>query len=197
VSRIVLLRHAEPEEDAHGRCYGTLDVGLSPEGHAHAVRLAAELAAPPLDAVYTSPRRRAVDTAVPIASAHGLEPIVDERLRELDFGELEGRTYDEIAESRPELYDAWMTAPTSVRFPGGESYVDLRERAVAACDEIRSRHVAALVVTHGGVVRAALAEWLAMPAEAIFRLDQSYGGCTIVDWFEDVPLVRVVNRLYR
>jgi alpha-ribazole phosphatase len=193
VSRLVLLRHAEPEEDARGRCYGTLDVGLSPAGHAHAGRLADELRDQRPEAVYASPRLRAVDTAAPIAASLGLTVTVDERLRELDFGELEGRTYDEIAANRPQLYAAWMTAPTSVRFPGGESYAGLRERAVAACEEIRGRHARALVVTHGGVVRAALAEWLAMPAEAIFRLDQSYGGMTIVDWIEDVPLIRVLN----
>jgi alpha-ribazole phosphatase len=194
VSRLVLLRHAEPEEDARGLCYGTLDVGLSPAGHRQAERLAAELADLSLDAVYCSPRRRAFDTAAPIAESQGVVPMVDEGLRELDFGELEGRSYDEIAASLPELYDAWMKAPTTVHFPGGESYADLRERAVAACERIRRRHAAALVVTHGGVVRAAVAEWLSLRAEAVFRLDQSYGGVTIVDWLEGLPLIRVLNR---
>jgi alpha-ribazole phosphatase/probable phosphoglycerate mutase len=194
VSTLVLLRHAEPEEEAHGRCYGTLDVGLSSAGHEHARRLADELADLTLDAVYASPRRRALDTAAPIAASHGLRPAADERLRELDFGELEGRTYDDIAASLPELYSAWMKAPTTVRFPGGESYADLRERAVAACDEIRRRHAHALVVTHGGVVRAVLAASLGMPAEAIFRLDQSYGGLSIVEWIDETPVVRLVNR---
>jgi len=193
LSTLVLVRHAEPEEDAHGRCYGTLDVGLSADGHAHARRLAEELADLQVDAVYTSPRRRAVDTATPIAASHGLGPTEDDRLRELDFGELEGRTYDEIAVSLPELYAAWMTAPTTVRFPGGESYSDLRSRAVAACAEIRRRHGSALVVTHGGVVRAALAEWLDIPARAIFRLDQSYGGVSVVEWIDETPIVRLVN----
>jgi alpha-ribazole phosphatase len=193
VSTLVLLRHAEPEERARGRCYGSLDVGLSPAGHAHAERLAEELAELELAAVYASPRSRALDTAAPIGAAHGLAVTPDDRLCELDFGELEGHTYDEIATTRPELYATWMTAPTTVRFPGGESYADLRERAVAACEEIRGSHPCALVVTHGGVVRAALAEWLSIPSEAIFRLDQSYGGITVVEWIEDTPTVRVVN----
>jgi alpha-ribazole phosphatase/probable phosphoglycerate mutase len=156
--------------------------------------LADELADLTLDAVYASPRRRALDTAAPIAASHGLQPAADERLRELDFGELEGRTYEDIAASLPDLYAAWMTAPTTVRFPGGESYADLRERAVAACDEIRRRHAHALVVTHGGVARAVLAASLGMPAEAIFRLDQSYGGLSIVEWIDETPVVRLVNR---
>jgi alpha-ribazole phosphatase len=189
VSRLVLLRHAEPEESAHGRCYGTLDVGLSPAGREHARRLAAELSDLRLDAVYSSPRRRAVDTA----AALGRDTVVDERLRELDFGDFEGRTYDEIASESPETYRAWMETPTSVRFPGGECFADLRTRALAACEEIRSRHECAVVVTHGGVVRAALAAWLSLPDEAIFRLDVGYGGKTIVDWLGDAPVVRLVN----
>jgi alpha-ribazole phosphatase len=194
VSRLVLVRHAEPAADARGRCYGSLDVGLSPAGRAQAERLAADLADLALDAVYASPRRRALDTAAPVAAARGLVPAVDDRLRELDFGELEGRRYAEIERSEPELYRAWMETPTEVRFPGGESYDDLRRRAVAACEQIRRGHGCALVVTHGGVVRAALAAWLEIPAAAIFRLDQSYCGVTIVDWLEETPVVRILNR---
>jgi broad specificity phosphatase PhoE len=50
-----------------------------------------------------------------------------------------------------------------------------------------------VVVTHGGVVRAGLAEWLSMPGAAIFRLDQHYCGITIVEWLGDTPIVRLMN----
>jgi alpha-ribazole phosphatase len=193
VSRLVLLRHAEPADDARGRCYGRLDIGLSPAGHAQADALAAALAGLDLDAVYTSPRTRAVDTVRPLAAARGLTPILHEGLREIDFGEFEGRRYEEIEASHPDLYRAWMDAPTTVRFPGGESYDDLRVRAVRAFEEIRSQVGSALVVTHGGVIRAGLAAWLEMPAHAIFRLAQSHCGITIVDWLEETPVLRLLN----
>jgi broad specificity phosphatase PhoE len=86
-----------------------------------------------------------------------------------------------------------METPTRVRFPGGESYSDLRLRALRALDRIRALHESSLVVTHGGIIRAALAEWLGMPDEAIFRLDMSYCGTTIVDWVEETPIVRLMN----
>ena len=187
MSRLVLLRHAEPEEDARGRCYGRLDVGLSPDGVAEAERLAPSLARLGFDAVYTSPRTRAVETV------RTLSPIVDERLREIDFGELEGRRYEEIEAADPDLYRAWMETPTQVRFPGGESFDDLRARALEAFDAIRGRHGCALAVTHGGVIRAGLAAWLEMPAHAIFRLGQSHCGLTVVDWLDGTPVVRLVN----
>src|SRR5581483_2517668 len=121
VSRLVLVRHAEPAEDARGLCYGSLDVGLSAEGTRHAAELAAVLAGVKCDAVYTSPRMRALDTARPIAAAHELAPVVVDDPREIDFGDFEGRRYEEIEQTEPELYRAWMATPTRVRFPGGES----------------------------------------------------------------------------
>jgi len=193
VTRLVLVRHAEPEEEVRGRCYGTLDVGLSLQGMQHARQLAEALGSFAYEAVYTSPRTRSVETARPVAAARGLTPVVEADLREIDFGRLEGRTYDEIERSEPELFRAWMETPTRVRFPAGESYDDLAARVVPALEEIRACHPCAAVVTHGGVVRAGLAAWLRMPGEAIFRLDQSYCGVTIVDWLEDTPIVRLVN----
>lgn len=185
MSRLILVRHAEPVENMRGRCYGTLDVGLSPSG----LRDAERLTGLECDAVYSSPRVRAIDTARAIA----VDVRIDDDLRELDFGDLEGRTYDEIAASEPELYRAWMERPTTVTFPGGESFALLKERALAALDRIRAAHNCAVVVTHGGIIRAALAEWLSMPDEAIFRLDQSYCGISVVDWLDEVPVVRAVN----
>ena len=193
--RLVLVRHAEPAEEARGRCYGTLDVGLSASGVESANALARS--GFECDAVYSSPRLRALQTAEPIASALGLRAVTVDDLRELDFGELEGRRYEEIEASDPELYRAWMETPTKVRFPGGESYSDLQARVLPALDRIRAAHETALAVTHGGVVRAALADWLGMPDEAIFRIDQSYCGVTIVEWLDGTPIVRLLNGSYR
>jgi broad specificity phosphatase PhoE len=156
-TRLLLIRHAEPREEARGHCYGTLDIGLSARGERHAQLLARTLDRIAVDAVYTSPRARAVETAAPLAAAHQLKPRVDEQLREIDFGDFEGRSYDEIAASHPELYRQWMEMPTLVQFPGGESYVRLRRRALDALDAIRNLHAGetAAVVSHGGVIRAA------------------------------------------
>jgi broad specificity phosphatase PhoE len=194
-TRLLLVRHAETDQAVHGRCYGRLEVDLSPEGRRQAGELAAALGEYPLAAVYSSPLSRALDTARPIALAHGVEPAVDDDLREIDFGELEGLTYEEIEAKRPEVFRAWMDTPTSVRFPGGESFADLRGRVLRAVGAIGERHAgeAAAVVAHGGVVRVVLADALGLADGAVFRLDQAYGGLSVVDWVGGVPIVRVVN----
>jgi broad specificity phosphatase PhoE len=192
-TRVVLVRHAATEESA--RCYGRLDVSLSPRGHRQADALAGALGDHPLAAVYASPLARALDTARPIAAAQGLEPDVLDALAELDFGEVEGLRYDEIEAARPELFRAWMDEPARVRFPGGEGLADLRARVLPVLAEIRLRHEreAVVVVAHGGVVRVVLAEALGLDDGAFFRLDLSEGGVSVVDWLDGVPLLRLAN----
>jgi alpha-ribazole phosphatase len=194
--RLVLVRHAAVEDAARGHCYGTLDIGLSGTGRAQAATVARELATESPAAVLSSPRARAIETAAAIAEPHGLGVSLEPGLRELDFGELEGRTYDEIAASLPDLYAQWMTTPTAVRFPGGESYADLRARALAVVAALREAQDDATVVavTHGGVVRAVLSEALGIPAERIFRIAVEPACVSVVEWLDGEPLVRAVNR---
>lgn len=193
MTRLLLIRHAEPDEDARGRCYGRLDVGLSPTGLVSAKRLAESLHDVELEKVYVSPRRRAVQTV----AALGGTPSVDDRLRELDFGELEGRTYDEIERERPVFFRRWMETPTLVRFPGGESYAELRERVAAAVDDVVAAHAGRTVglVSHGGVIRAALVVALGLPDDRAFAFDVGYARISVVDWFGGTPVVRLVNGL--
>ena len=194
-TRIVLVRHAETEESARGRCYGRLDVRLSQRGLQQAEALAASLAGLGLAAVYASPLARALGTARPIAAAHGLEPSVRDALAELDCGEVEGLRVDEMEAERPELFRAWMDDTAQVRFPGGEGLADLRGRVLPALVEIRARHErqAVAVVAHGGVIRVVLADALGLGDGALFRLDQAEGGVSVVDWLDGVPLLRVAN----
>jgi broad specificity phosphatase PhoE len=90
---------------------------------------------------------------------------------------------------------ALLRTPGTVRFPGGESYEDLRARVVAAVGDILSRHAGESVVaiSHAGAIRAALATWLEVPAEASFRIDQSFAAVNVVEWIDGAPLVRLVN----
>ena len=85
-----------------------------------------------LDAVYSSPR-----VGAPCRRRRGsARREVDDAPRELDFGDARGRTYEEIEREQPELFRRWMETPTQVRFPGGESYADLRERVAPAVADV-------------------------------------------------------------
>lgn len=194
-TRLVLCRHGEPAEEASGRCYGRLDVPLSARGVEQAQALATSLAASPLAAVFSSPARRALETADAVASAQGFSLIENPALQELDFGDLEGLLYEEIAERHPELYASWMRAPTRVRFPGGESYDELRARVLEALAELLERHRGQTfaAVSHGGPIRTILSACLQMPDEALFRLDPRHGAISVIDWLGETPTVRAIS----
>lgn len=172
--RLVLCRHA-PARDMR-----------------QAAELADRLAGVELAAVYTSPLARAAETAQAVAARHGLTPRVVSDLREIDLGDVDGLQFDEYP---AELRAALLDTPGTVRFPGGESYEALRARVVAALGDIVSRHDGETVaaISHAGAIRAALATWLGVPAEASFRVDQSFAGVNVIDWIERAPFVRLVN----
>jgi broad specificity phosphatase PhoE len=183
--RMILLRHGAT--GAVGRCYGELDLPLSGEGQAQAAHISIET----VDAVYSSPRKRALETARIVKP--DMIPHVEPALREIDFGRFEGLTYDEAARLEPELYARWMRTPTEVTFPGGESWPLVRDRVRQFAARIRGQHERVLIVSHGGPIRALLAEALGLPDANIFRIDQSFAGVSIIDWLGGVPLVRQVN----
>lgn len=193
-TRIYLVRHAAPALEP-GRCCGSLDVGLSAAGRKQASLLAGLLGGVELAAVYTSPLERARQTAAAVADRPGLVPKELPGLAEVDFGELEGMYFDEIAVRYPETYATWTTRPTEVEFPGGERFAGFRRRVRETVASIRLAHEgeSIAIVSHGGPIRIVIADALGMPPRALFRLDQSLAGVSVVDWIDGVPLVRLLN----
>src|ERR1019366_7090512 len=118
-TRIWLIRHGEPAEEARQRCYGSLDVRLSEAGRRQIGRVAEYFATEAMAAVYASPLSRTLESAQILASAGERHLEIAEGLREIDFGDFEGLTYDEIAARHPDLYRQWMETPTQIRFPNG------------------------------------------------------------------------------
>ena len=191
-----LVRHGEPAAEARGRCYGSLDVALSADGIRQAQRAAEALREHPLAMVYASPRRRCIDAARTLAAEQNISIETLDAIREIDFGDFEGRSYESIAAEFPELYRHWMECPTKVRFPGGESFDDMWIRVTSAVRELRARHEdqSVAIVTHGGVIRIVLAEALGMQPASIFRIAQRYGAINLIRYFGERPLVELINR---
>ena len=181
-ARLLLVRHGEVEEWARGRIYGRLDPSLSPAGRTQAASAAARLAREHPSALYASSSARALETAGPIGAACGLVPRVDLRLREIEFGEFEGLTFAEAEQRDVSTWRQWMEHPGRVRFPGGECWDEVRARSVEAAEAIAADHPAgaAVVVTHGGVIRALVSEALGLPAERTFRIEIAFGSLTVL-----------------
>jgi broad specificity phosphatase PhoE len=157
VTTILLARHGETDWNRENRFQGHADPPLNETGRAQAAELAAALVNEPLAAVYSSPLRRAFETAQIVAAPHGLEPVPVGALREVDVGSWQGLTRAEIEERFPEQFARWLDYEQG--WEDGESYDEMGQRVLAALLELAATHEGEriLAVSHGGPVRAAYA----------------------------------------
>jgi probable phosphoglycerate mutase len=186
---LLLLRHGETEHTREKRFSGSggTDPGLSADGRAQAVAVAAVLSARgDIEAIVSSPLRRARETAEVVASAVGLEVLLDDDLAECAFGDWEGLTFAEVDERWPDELAAWLASP-AVAPPGGESLDAVERRVRAARDRLleayQGRTVA--VVSHVTPVKTIVRLALEAPPRALHRMELAPASLSTVLWFTD------------
>ncbi len=157
-----------------------------------------------LTAIYSSDLSRAVKSAEIIAGPYGLKPVIIPELRERNFGIWEGMSFDEIKEKHPDEFKAWASNPLEHSPMGGESTIEVRDRTVRALGKILNqstehrtqstdRNKTIAIVAHGGINRIMLCEFLGIPLENIFRVEQDYGCLNIIEMWDDYPVVKLIN----
>jgi len=152
---VLLVRHGETDDNAADRFQGRIDTPLNDRGRAQSLALAVALVPEGVRALYSSPLARARETAEIVGRRLGLEPIVfDDRLMEADAGAWSGRLYAEIVADDEDAFVAWRAREPGFRFPGGESVEEQGARVAAALHDVAGGPLPALVVTHGGTIRA-------------------------------------------
>jgi broad specificity phosphatase PhoE len=183
MTRIYLVRHGETDWNRLGLYQGTSDVPLNETGRGQAAALAKRLRAVQFDAIYTSPLRRARDTAEAVSQGRSLEPIELPELRELSYGLWQGRGSEPRGRCDAGLEWRWRFAPWSVRFPGGETLAEVEARAAAALRRIRAAHPegTVLVCGHGHLNRVLLIHALGWPRERFWEIDQPNGECQVLE----------------
>jgi probable phosphoglycerate mutase len=157
LTTILLARHGETDWNREGRFQGWADPPLNATGRAQAVDLSVQLMAEELAAVYSSPLRRAYETAEVVAASRGLEPVTVDALREVDVGSWSGLSRAEIEQRFPEQYARWLDYGRG--WEDGETYEQMVDRVVEALQELAEGRDGEriLAVTHGGPMRAASA----------------------------------------
>lgn len=186
---LYLIRHTTPDVP-QGVCYGQAEVDLAESFAAEVERIRAKLTGLAPAACYSSPLLRCGRLAAMLGYG---EPRHDARLKELDFGAWELKPWDEIPR---DALDRWGQAFVHEAPPGGETFAALHGRATAFLREVAELPLAGavVVVTHAGVIRALLAEVLAMPLAEAFRFHLDYSGVTQLLLHGPVPSVGYVNR---
>jgi broad specificity phosphatase PhoE len=153
---IILARHGETEWNVEEVFRGRVDLELNQTGIKQAELLAEHLSELKIEAVYSSPLKRALKTAEAIARRHQLKVKTSPGLIDCDFGQWQGLPLQEVKDRYQELYRQWAESPQLVKIPGGESLDGVRERALKVVNGVIAKHSGAVVLVSHRVVNKVL-----------------------------------------
>lgn len=182
--KLFLARHGETEWNKLGRFQGQNDIALNHRGLAQARDTArAAISWKPV-ALYSSPLCRTMQVAEEISRLVGVAVIPELRLQELDLGELDGVTGEEMQAGWPQVYETWRNEPAIVVLPGGESLAQLQERAWQAVIDLEQAHGGddtVVVISHNFTIRAICSRLLGMPLANFHRTYLSLGSVSVIE----------------
>jgi len=193
--RLILVRHGETPWNEIHRFQGISDIELSRKGIGQAKFLAKSLRKEPLEAIYTSPLTRARQTADQIARYHDCPLIIDKSLQELNQGQLEGLTGEDLRRDHAGFLEKWIKNPGSTRLPQGESLGQLQKRAWSSIARIIRSHPegTVAVVAHSFVNLTILCRVLDVPLTHFRRLRQEATAKNIIEFSERGAVLRCLN----
>lgn len=198
---LYLVRHGQTDFSAHNRFCGSIDPPLNATGVAMAEALGARYGAGPSAgerwrAIYASPLVRTQQTAAPTARAAGIGLTIEDGLREIAYGEWEGRPEADVQREDSARFAAWAAHPGHVAPPGGESGYDIAARAMAAIGRIRAAHSdgKVLVVSHKATLRVIICALTGIDVD-LFRIRVAQKTCaiSIIDFKSSGPLLQVLG----
>jgi alpha-ribazole phosphatase len=186
--KLTLIRHTSLQV-ASGICYGQSDVDVAASFVNEVENVKKKLAKMTFDAVYSSPLQRCVKLAETLYLS---EIKLDNRLKELHFGDWEMQAWDDIPR---DIFDDWAHDYANKAPPNGETFSQLQQRGVHFLDEALSKHQNEniVVITHGGFIRALLAHVLNMELKGLFRFEIDHGSVTQLDFSQKIAKITFVN----
>lgn len=193
MTTLLLVRHGHTDAAGKrltGRAPG---VHLNELGRRQAERLVERFEGVRIDAIVSSPLERCRETAAPLAKARGRAVDVGRAWIEVGYGEWTGRSISQLR--RTKLWRRVMFAPSNVRFPGGESLLEVQGRAVDATLDIAARHArgTVVVVSHADVIRLLVAHVAGMHADHLQRLSIDTASITAVSVSDGFPRLLTLN----
>ncbi|HZD18993.1 MAG TPA: MSMEG_4193 family putative phosphomutase [Actinomycetota bacterium] len=190
---LLLIRHSHTDAAGTRLTGWARGVHLNARGREEAARLVERLEGVPIAAIYSSPLERCRETAAPLASARGLPVHARRGLIEVDYGTWTGRSI--VQARRTKLWRTVQQAPSMVRFPGGESLLEVQGRAVAELDAIAAAHPrgTVAVVSHADVIRLLVAHLAGTHADHLQRLIVDPGSISVVALGDRIPRLVKLN----
>ncbi len=195
MSRLFLVRHGSTELNSARRFQGHSDVELSATGHKQVERLRDRLAAEKIDLIYSSDLKRALVTAEIISSGHDLEVVTCSELREINYGSVEGLTFEEISIRYPEVAGQCTDWSVQLKFPGGEGFGELRERVSEFLDRLKQHtpEQTILIASHGGPLRLLVCQLLGIGLECWWQIRFDNASLSVVETYPRGAILSLLN----
>ena len=195
MSRLLLVRHGITEFNSTRRYAGHRDIGLSVVGYQQVERLRDRLVDDKIDAVYSSDLRRALVTAEVISSGHKVDIVTCPELREVNYGNVEGLTFEEMSRLYPEVAESFVNSSLGLEYPGGESLEELAKRVGKFPDKLKGfiPSQTILIVSHRGPLRVLICRLLGMDLKHWRQISLANASLSIVETYSQGAILSRLN----
>jgi len=195
MTKVYLARHGQTEWNKKLTFRGRIDVPLNEAGHREARALSDALKDKNIGAIYTSPLRRSIETAQPIAKFFHLEIVPVQGLIDINYGDWEGLTFNEVKKRYSDQYDEWEKKPDLIRFPHGETLDEAKERSFRAFISIVEKNPgkSILIVPHRVINKVLLCALLGLSNSHFWEIKQDTGCINLIEYVNNKFILSLMN----
>jgi broad specificity phosphatase PhoE len=195
VTRIIIVRHGRIEWNRVERFRGRVDIGLDEVGMKQAEVAAKRIREWPISAIYSSPLRRAMDTAQIIATPLGFNVQPMSGIIDIDYGSWQGLSTEQVVARDDNLYSQWIESPQEVKFPGGESFAEVRERVASAIGDLIQQYPKEtfVLVSHKVICQILILNLLGLDSSHFWQITQDVCAMNLFEVRGGIPSVLFLN----
>ncbi|MCJ7515919.1 MAG: histidine phosphatase family protein [Dehalococcoidia bacterium] len=195
MTRVIIVRHGRTDWNRVERFRGRADIGLDEMGMKQAEAAAERIRKWPISAIYSSPLRRAMATAEIIAAPFELNVQPMSGIIDIDYGAWQGLSTEQVVARDDNLYSQWIESPHEVKFPGGESFAEVRERTASAVDDLIQQHPKEtfVLVSHKVICQILILSLLGLDSSHFWQITQDVCAMNLFEVRGGIPSVLFFN----
>lgn len=195
MTQLILIRHGQTEWNRVERFRGRAELDLNETGIKQAELVASRLTQWRVSAIYSSPLRRATATSQILAQRLNLKVNMSSALIDIDYGDWQGLSPQEAQVRDSSLYTMWLDRPHLVKFPGGESLADVRERVILGVNNLVAQHPEEIItlVSHKVVCQVLILGFLDLDNSHFWQITQDVSAINLFEVKDGVPTSLLIN----
>ena len=195
MTKVYLVRHGQTEWNKKLTFRGRVDIPLNEAGHMEAQALSHALKDKNIEAIYTSPLKRSIETAQPVAKFFHLEIVPVQGLIDINYGDWEGLSFHEVKKRYGDQYKGWEKSPDLIRFPNGETLDEAKERSFRAFKNIvkESPDKSILIIPHRVINKILLCALLNIGNSHFWEIKQDTGCINLIEYSRDRFVLSTMN----